>query len=236
MLKFFRHIRQNLIMENKTGKYFKYAIGEIVLVVIGILIALQVNNWNEQRKEAMVLNNYKQRLLSQFQLDSASLSSYSKGYKMFEPVFNRLDSTLHKNHKGMVSNDSIIKIPKWITLQSNFISATYALDELYSTGKMSIIKNDSLKDILSEYTSLIKQQHDIVDRTKNKYDDFDKLLYSISKYSKDINYLIKAESVNSDAFMNEWWLIYNSRLGQQLVYDDLIQTNHKIIQLLKENK
>ncbi|APY07251.1 hypothetical protein BWZ20_02545 [Winogradskyella sp. J14-2] len=51
MIKFFRKIRQNLLMENKIGKYFKYAIGEIVLVVIGILIALQINNWNEQRKE-----------------------------------------------------------------------------------------------------------------------------------------------------------------------------------------
>ena len=45
MIKFFRKIRQNLLMENKTGKYFKYAFGEIVLVVIGILIALQINNW-----------------------------------------------------------------------------------------------------------------------------------------------------------------------------------------------
>lgn len=50
MIKFFRKIRQNLVMENKTGKYFKYAIGEIILVVIGILIALQINNWNENRK------------------------------------------------------------------------------------------------------------------------------------------------------------------------------------------
>ena len=49
MIKFFRKIRQNLLMENKTGKYFKYAIGEIILVVIGILIALQINNWNSQR-------------------------------------------------------------------------------------------------------------------------------------------------------------------------------------------
>ena len=49
MLKFFRKIRQNLLMENKTGKYFKYAIGEIILVVIGILIALQINNWNQNR-------------------------------------------------------------------------------------------------------------------------------------------------------------------------------------------
>ncbi len=50
MIKFFRKIRQNLLMENKTGKYFKYAIGEILLVVIGILIALGLNNWNEDRK------------------------------------------------------------------------------------------------------------------------------------------------------------------------------------------
>jgi len=50
MIKFFRKIRQNLLMENKTGKYLKYAIGEIILVVIGILIALQINNWNENRK------------------------------------------------------------------------------------------------------------------------------------------------------------------------------------------
>ena len=57
MIKLFRRIRQNLIMENKTGKYLKYAIGEIVLVVIGILIALQINNWNEQRKlKAVELN------------------------------------------------------------------------------------------------------------------------------------------------------------------------------------
>jgi Family of unknown function (DUF6090) len=59
MIKFFRKIRQNLLVENKTGKYFKYAIGEIVLVMIGILLALQVNNWNQQRiaiqKEQLLL-------------------------------------------------------------------------------------------------------------------------------------------------------------------------------------
>ena len=50
MIKFFRHIRRSLIQENKMGKYFKYAIGEIILVVLGILIALQINNWNENKK------------------------------------------------------------------------------------------------------------------------------------------------------------------------------------------
>jgi len=49
MIKFFRQIRKTLISENKTGKYFKYAIGEILLVVIGILIAFSINTWNQNR-------------------------------------------------------------------------------------------------------------------------------------------------------------------------------------------
>ena len=51
MIKFFRQIRLDLMEKNKTGKYFKYAIGEIVLVMIGILLALQVSNWNQDRKD-----------------------------------------------------------------------------------------------------------------------------------------------------------------------------------------
>ena len=66
MIKFFRKIRQNLLSEGKTTKYFKYAIGEIILVVIGIVIALQINNSNELRKEkseeALILSDLKEDL------------------------------------------------------------------------------------------------------------------------------------------------------------------------------
>ena len=56
MLKFFRRIRQKLLAQHKTGQYLKYAAGEIVLVVIGILVALQINGWNEKLKESMTAN------------------------------------------------------------------------------------------------------------------------------------------------------------------------------------
>ena len=56
MIKFFRKIRYDLTEKSKTGKYFKYAVGEIILVVIGILIALSINNWNESRKQEAKVN------------------------------------------------------------------------------------------------------------------------------------------------------------------------------------
>ena len=233
MIKFFRHIRQNLIMENKTGKYFKYAIGEIILVVIGILIALQINNWNEQRNDNAELWQYKQRLIRQFQKDSSDLWSYNEGYNYIKPLFKTLDSTFRENLKGNVNKNSIIKIPVFITLQSQFITETHALIELNNTGKMSLFKNDSIKDKLTEYQNLIAQQHDIIDRTKSKFDDFDKLLYGLAKYGERY-YLVKAKDIDQDAFMNAYWYIDASRKGQQLVYDDITRTNHEIIQLLRQ--
>jgi len=73
MIKFFRKIRQNLLMENKTGKYFKYAIGEIILVVIGILIALQSDNWNQNRRNNLVVANYYGQILKDLNKDKAQI-------------------------------------------------------------------------------------------------------------------------------------------------------------------
>jgi len=63
MLRFFRQIRQKLMEQNKVRTYILYAIGEILLVVIGILIALQVNNWNELRKERNLAMEFESRLV-----------------------------------------------------------------------------------------------------------------------------------------------------------------------------
>ncbi len=73
MIKFFRHIRRSLIQKNQMGKYFKYAFGEILLVVIGILIALQINNWNEDKKSQKAANYVLQEIHNNLKEDGSIL-------------------------------------------------------------------------------------------------------------------------------------------------------------------
>ena len=86
MIKFFRQIRRNLIEKGKTGlpeqrvrtgKYLKYAIGEIILVVIGILIALQINNWNEHRKTRATEIIFLKNIKADLELNLVSLDALS---------------------------------------------------------------------------------------------------------------------------------------------------------------
>ena len=78
MIKFFRSIRKDLMEKNKTSKYFKYAIGEIILVVIGILIALQINNWNENRKDKQLEDNFFTNVLLDLKKDEEKLNYYKE--------------------------------------------------------------------------------------------------------------------------------------------------------------
>ncbi|MEL4456485.1 DUF6090 family protein [Lutimonas vermicola] len=106
MIKFFRHIRQNLLAEGKTGKpalpagrYFKYAIGEIVLVVIGILIALQINNWNESRKQKQNLKVVYNIIINDLEKDYIEIDSILFNLKKREGVLDKVISkTLTKEY------------------------------------------------------------------------------------------------------------------------------------------
>ena len=90
MIKFFRHIRKSLLQQNKTGKYFKYAIGEIVLVVIGILIALSINNWNENKKAN---TNFKKSLVNVFkdlEVDLNKAQDVISNYNRMNTISNNI--------------------------------------------------------------------------------------------------------------------------------------------------
>ena len=109
MIKFFRKIRQNLLMENKTSKYFKYAIGEIILVVIGILIALQINNWNENRKEKDSLNTIYNIVVSDLKSDIKTIPEVLKYNNYKKPLLEHII-------KGKLSKEDYISNPKYFDL------------------------------------------------------------------------------------------------------------------------
>ncbi len=103
MIKFFRKIRQNLLLEGKIGKYLKYAIGEIILVVLGILIALQLNNLNDERKTENVRQVYYKQLLQDFENDKAYIKEQSSRidsnmvkFRAFKDIYNQPNLPINK--------------------------------------------------------------------------------------------------------------------------------------------
>lgn len=98
MAKFFRRIRENLLFRGRSAKYLKYAFGEIVLVVIGILIALQVNNWNEQKKADKKRQTIYAMINSDLEGDIAAVNEIIAYYERREPYTQHvLDGTLSKD-------------------------------------------------------------------------------------------------------------------------------------------
>ncbi|WP_052461229.1 DUF6090 family protein [Psychroserpens mesophilus] len=138
-------------MENKTGKYLKYAIGEIVLVVIGILIALQINNWNENSKERYVEQEYLVSLKEEFNHNLIELDSVVKSN-----TFNRDNAVELSNLMGPDSPsitekefaDLAMNMTNW---EVQFRPNQAVLDEIISSGKLTVFSNDKLKFTLSSY-------------------------------------------------------------------------------------
>jgi hypothetical protein len=134
--------------QNKTGKYFKYAIGEIVLVVIGILIALSINNWNENRKERNKEINYLKNLKVDLEneiLNSEEFVAYH--FRKVQACSKLINDGAPTNIKEVqVYTDTYETVFDW----KDFVPNNNTFKELLSSGNLSLIKNDSIKNGLLE--------------------------------------------------------------------------------------
>ncbi|WP_406682983.1 DUF6090 family protein [Seonamhaeicola sp. MEBiC1930] len=174
MIKFFRNIRKKLLNEGNTSKYLKYAIGEIILVVIGILIALQINNWNEQRLKNQEIKSNLKSLIDDLNYDKEILTwSYNRqSFKFYSMQYllkiegtnpyNPIDDDKSEIPPYKPTDDWDKEIPKiynkeFIQLaflnthkEGQFPFAKSALEELKSTGMFSNI-SPKLKAEINTY-------------------------------------------------------------------------------------
>jgi hypothetical protein len=146
MIKFFRKIRQNLLSEGKNGKYLKYAFGEILLVVMGILIALQINNWNEGRKmaanEAYILNE----ILNNLKEDDEQIEFILERRMATQSAVENLLEIL--NSKALDEKGIEKHIAQFLIFE-RFYPLNNAFEMMKSNGL--VVENKNLRTAISRY-------------------------------------------------------------------------------------
>ena len=122
MLRFFSKMRYQLAAEIKVGKYLRYAVGEILLVVIGILIALQVNNWNEGRKERIQKNLFIHSITSDLKLDTLMLN---QTLKILKEDTTLVFGLIHRMSDSKVTLDTLVQIARFEFDPRLHVNATF---------------------------------------------------------------------------------------------------------------
>jgi Family of unknown function (DUF6090) len=156
MLKFFRHIRQRLIREDRFSKYLLYAIGEIVLVVIGIIIALQINTWNENRKAVNEEVKILKALESDFKVSKTRIEETIKKQTdvlkyshTLSEIYERQDTKEYQYFDTHL--DSLSHLIGYGTSWYRAEPVTGAYNSLISAGKIDLIQNESLRNLLAQF-------------------------------------------------------------------------------------
>ena len=152
MIRVFRKFRKMLLPGNRFVNYMLYAVGEIVLVVVGILIALQVNDWNDARKRALVLDEVKENVRKELVVNREKLAEDIQSLELTaEQIKNLLDTF------GV--NEDLKEIPIEMTTHvmgyAIWNANTFALDELVNSGNFSKLHDDELVGAINNYKQVL---------------------------------------------------------------------------------
>ena len=193
MTPFFRKIRKKLADDNKPAKYLRYAIGEILLVVIGILIALQINNWNTHRKERIREKVFIEQLSADLQL---SVDGTKKTKEYFDERAVASGKVVHAFYKPTQQNDFNPRnffIP-WSN--QRYIPVMGTAKALVNSGSIDLIRSYKLRNAIVEYIEKIEALLVDVDRYEESYyrrgiesiDDEVQLSNFRAEYFREINF------------------------------------------------
>jgi hypothetical protein len=212
MINFFRKKRKKLADENKAVKYARYAIGEIVLVVIGILIALSINNWNHQRieqgKEHIYLTNIKRDLQYQLILIDSQLEYEKKYLDNTQPILD-----YYYKNKKIILDSAFIQNLSIVTERKTFIRSDPTYTDLISSGNIDIIKDITFKNKLIEYYQNVERIENIIQNNNIHlndqiyYSDIIKLIYYDDGPIPQSKELIEISNRILQKEENKLWLI-----------------------------
>ena len=151
-MKIFRKIRQDLLAQRKTRKYLKYAIGEIILVIIGILIALQINNLNNYNSERDLEREYLLSLRSEFQTNfekiEKSIENNTRNFRAVEELLQLFDPEILAATGDQELSEKMYNVFGYgIAYQP----ATGVLDDIIASGKLNLILNNQLRQHLAAF-------------------------------------------------------------------------------------
>jgi hypothetical protein len=200
MIKFFRKIRQNLLTENKFSKYLLYAIGEILLVVIGILIALSLNNWKEELdnhgEEMRILSGLKQ----EFEMN---LMEVNRNIKLNTSALeSNVDLLYHIRTEDPFNNQRYVDSLLYHVVGGTFDAQMGLINEVISSGKLSFIKDTELRNRLTSVSGMLNNAEEDYEIRNNYY--MEQIVPYLSKYF---------QLVNQEQYMNfsSWSETYKTR-------------------------
>jgi len=225
MIPFFRKIRKKMADDNRPLKYMRYAIGEIVLVVIGILIALQINNWNEERK----LKHREVKLL--MQMKSNLVDNLEQEYPIYVHTMSIKASkkVLFSLEKCLIATDSLDYFFGWVPTYTLHMPNTTAYDNLKTIG-FDIISNDSLRE---RYQTLHSFNYKLMNFTQNENSvkRADKFTDYYMEHFKDFQWAIQATPVDFESLCKDKKFIEMIKWNineKQSRLDWIVDTNKEI--------
>ncbi len=246
MIRYFNKLRYQHAADNKVAKYLRYAIGEILLVVIGILIALQINNRNSYQKDRKMENHYYVNFLEEMRADSSFIHGYWAWAYPQKIAGLQLARQYVLYHVEVTDTaDFIDKIGKGGLLsRSSLFENTGAYDDIISTGNLRLIRNKNIRSQILYYYTLIDNTIKYIDNLRTDYSTFTNSMVpydpkrSFVPEAKD--YKRALEHMKSDEFLslanNELTFGYSlqSRLGN--VDQALMKVMDSIKSELKKKK
>jgi hypothetical protein len=191
MIKFFRNIRLRALLKGKMTDYFKYALGEIFLIVVGILIAFQINSWNEGRQqrseEIETLRNIRSEFLNVIK-ECEENNGFRKRIVNATNAFYQMIHNKDYNH-SLGKLDSLMAD---LRLNPTYNNQDLTLNILFNSGKINIIKNEKIKQaLLSWPKEMDDTKEDEVYASDILYDDLSPILrkyISLYESNKLINF------------------------------------------------